>query len=101
MKENDIRYIKNPTESGGDEKHIEAEIIHLKRLGSDGKSVRSFREIKDIHFKHDADDEVKYSVKEIEESHIKNYVEVGTRNASMTPNKVITKERTKSEKFAN
>jgi hypothetical protein len=60
--------------------------------------VRSFRDIKDIHFKHDADDEARYSIKEAE-SNIKNYVEVGQRNAMMTPNKVITKERTRSEKF--
>jgi DUF1365 family protein len=70
----------------------------LKRLGSDGKSVRSFRDIKNIHFKHDADDEAKYSVKEVE-SHIKNYVEVGQRHAMLTPNKSIVKERTKSERF--
>lgn len=99
VNENDIRYIKNPTESGGDSRHIQAEIIHLKKLGSDGKSVHSYREIKDIRFKHDADDEARYSIKEVEESHIKNYVEVGQRYANMTPNKVTTKERTRSEKF--
>lgn len=52
----EVKFIKNPTESGGEEKNIQAELIHLKKLGSDGKSVRSFRDIHNIKFKHDADD---------------------------------------------
>lgn len=42
---------------------------------------------------------MRYSVKDIEQSNIKNYVETGQRNAILTPNKVMTKERTKSERF--
>lgn len=52
----EVKFIKNPTELGGEEKNIQAEIIHLKKLGSDGKSIRSFRDIHNIKFKHDADD---------------------------------------------
>ena len=70
----------------------------MRKLSSDGKSVRSFREIKQIHFKHDAHDEAKYSVKD-EEGPIKNYVEIGQRHEMLTPNKSITKERSKSERF--
>jgi hypothetical protein len=33
-------------------------------LGTDGKSIRNYRDIKDIRFKHDADDEAKYSIRD-------------------------------------
>jgi hypothetical protein len=65
--ENDMnKFIKNASESG-DSNQIEAELIHLRHLGTDGKSIRSFRNIKDVKFKHDADDEAKYSIREVPE----------------------------------
>lgn len=67
----------------------------MRNLGTDGKSIRSYRDIKDIKFKHDADDEVQYSIKEgTEQSHIRNLVTVGQNY--LTPNKDTFKERTKT-----
>lgn len=62
--ENDVKFIKNASQSGGDSKHIEAELIHLQHLGTDGKSIRNYRSKKDVLFKHDADDEVHYSIRQ-------------------------------------
>ena len=88
----DVKFIKNATESGGDEKHIEAELIHLRKLGSDGKSIHSYRDIKDIKFKHDADDEARYSIREVdEERYPRNLVEVSQRYKNLTPNKLVTR----------
>lgn len=63
----DVKFIKNASESAGGSSQIEAEIIHLRNLGTDGKSIRHYRDPKDILFKHDADDEARYSIKEVAE----------------------------------
>jgi hypothetical protein len=63
----------------------------LKNLGSDGKSIHSYREIKNIHFKHDADDEARYTTVEAGETRTKNIVEVSQKYNPLTPNKVVTK----------
>ncbi len=82
----DVKFIKNASESGGGSSQIiEAEILHLRNLGTDGKSIRHYRDSKDILFKHDADDEAQYSIREPQQSNIKNYVQVG--KDYLTPNK--------------
>jgi len=39
-----VHYIKNPTESGGDLRHIQEEIKHLSGLGTDGHIQRIFKD---------------------------------------------------------
>lgn len=39
-----VHFIKNATESGGDEEHIEEEMKHLAEMGGDGHISRSFKD---------------------------------------------------------
>ena len=43
VKKSGVHYIKNPTESGGDDKHIKEEMKHLSKLGTDGHLIRTFK----------------------------------------------------------
>lgn len=95
-------FIKNPTDSGGDEQHIEEEIRHLAGLATDARVTRSFKDKHSLIQKEGAlISDVKYEVK-IESQLVgatKPKPEVVLHSELLTVDEHGSKIRTKSQKF--